>query len=93
MRWAAVIAILLSPLILYLLFLRGRVLKRRLLPARCLRCGKCGLRLITAIPLCGGNGRVAWSYHLCSICGAKLTLKHGVWSDTPEEEWVRMNPR
>ena len=93
MRWFGILAIVLSPAIFTVLFLRGKALRQKLFPARCPRCGERGLRMVTGIPLCGGSGRIEWSYHLCSVCGAKLTNKHGVWSETPEEEWVRMNPR
>ena len=84
MKWAGLTAILLFLVIL--------LLRRKADSAPCPRCSKRGLRLVTAIPLCGGNGKVDWSYHACSLCGAKLTLKHGAWSDTPEEEWLRMTP-
>ena len=92
MKWIGIAAIVLSPAILYALVLIGKALKRRFLPARCPRCSKRGLRTVVGIPACGGKGAVRWSYHLCPMCNAKLRLKYGVWSDAPEDEWLRMVP-
>ncbi len=92
MKWPGIVALVLTPAILFLLLLLVGALRRKLLPARCPRCSKRGLRTLVEIPLCGGNGKVAWSYHFCPACKVKLRLKYGVWSDAPEDEWQRIVP-
>ena len=89
-RWA--VAIVVSAAMLVVLIPLGRSLKKKFLPDRCVRCGKRALRVVSEVPLCGGNGRIGLSYHKCHACFAKLRLRDGSWSDAPADEWARMNP-